>query len=177
MEGEEQIIRRAKHGDLRAFHELIEAHGQYAYRVAYGLLGSAADAEDAVQETFLAAFKSIGRFESRSSFRTWLIGILSRQASLVRRKRPRMRVVRDDDEERTSRESTASDAQMDIAEMLQQLPDEQRQVLVLRELQHLSYDEIATALGIPKGTVESRLYRARAQLKLRLSGYEDGSRT
>lgn len=175
MEGEEQIIRRARHGDLRAFHELIEAHGQYAYRVAYGLLGSAADAEDAVQETFLAAFKSIGRYEARSSFRTWLIGILTRQAALVRRKRPRMRLV--SDQAGTGSETAASDAQMDIAGVLQQLPEEQRQVLVLRELQHMSYDEIATTLGIPKGTVESRLYRARAQLKLRLSGYEDGSRT
>lgn len=175
QEGEEQIIRRARHGDVRAFHELIEAHGRYAFGVAHGLLGSVADAEDAVQETFLAAFKGIGRYDARSSFRTWLIGILTRQAALLRRKRPaKLRLVSDYDEiGAQDKAGHASDVKMDIAAVLQQLPDDFREVLVLRELQHMSYEEIAAALEIPKGTVESRLHRARHALKTKLTAYAD----
>ena len=175
MEGEEQIVHRAKHGDLRAFHELIEAHGQYAFGVAYKLLGSTQDAEDVVQETFLAALKSVGRFEGRSSFRTWLIQILARQAALYRRKRPsQMRLA--GGQSIAGDASQSSDTQMDVSEAIGGLPDEHRQILVLRELEHMDYQQLATVLGIPKGTVESRLYRARQMLKAKLRAYEDESK-
>ena len=167
---ETQLIDRASRGEEAAFHQLVDQNAAYLFRAAYGLLGSRADAEDVVQETFLAAYRSLAKFAGRSSLRTWLMSILINQAALIRRKRKGvLRLAADFEHEdvRGAPLTSAVDARIDVARMLADLSAEYREVLVLRECQGLSYQEIAQALHIPAGTVESRLFRARQELRKR----------
>ena len=131
-----------------------------------------------MQDTFLAAFEGIGRYERRASFKTWLLAILMRQAGRLRRyKNIRKTEVFDE----TSVPDTQGnggvrlqenhESRLDAHTMLESLSPEHRAVLVLRELQGLSYNEIAQALNLPRGTVESRLFRARAVLRERFHDY------
>jgi RNA polymerase sigma-70 factor (ECF subfamily) len=151
---------------------IVDRHGRYLTRVALTLCGNAADAEDLVQETFVAALTS--RFRGESAARTWLVQILVRQNALLRRKRGRERgTPMPGESERSTVRSSASgtDAKLDLAQMLEGLSPDQRDVIVLRELEGLSYEEMAAALHVPRGTVESRLHRARATLKQLFTGY------
>jgi RNA polymerase sigma-70 factor (ECF subfamily) len=152
------------------------------YRLAYMLIGSAADAEDVLQETWAGAFKSLRRFEGRSTVRTWLTRILTTQVALWRRKR-RGGIVSLDDAPGAEADalprpeasaSRQSDWQADLTVALAKLTIDHREVIVLREVEGLSYDEIAEALRVPRGTVESRLHRARGELRKHLSAYVVG---
>ncbi len=159
------LLSRIKWGNDAAFRELVARHGRYLYGIAHAMVNNRSDAEDVMQETLAAALKASHRGES--SVRTWLVGILVRQAALLRRKRKRFAR---EGEVRREEASVASpqeavDARIDVATMLSRLSAEHREVIVLRELQGMSYDEIAFALELPRGTVESRLHRAREQLK------------
>jgi len=177
-----ELVRQIKKGNKSAFAQLAAAQGRSLFRLAYSLLGSAADAEDVVQETMLAAINQIHSFEGRSSVGTWLASILIFKASKVRRsRRVRWAVPIDRAGENTLEQdsrlhaaatTTAVDRHVDVAAMLETLSDEHRQVLVLRELQQLSYEEISQILKVPGGTVMSRLHRARQQLKERFGEYE-----
>lgn len=161
---DEQLLHRSQRGSQDAFAEIVRRHGQYLYGVAHALLGDPFDAEDAVQEALLAATSA--DFRGDSTVRTWLVGITVRQAGMLRRKRFRWR--RKPPQPRQTQQPDASaavDARIDLATMLNRLPMEQRDVIILRELEHMSYDQIAQVLDIPRGTVESRLHRARAQLR------------
>lgn len=172
LESEQDLIRQAASGDARAFHRLVDAHGAYLFAIACAMLGKGPDAEDAVQDTFLAAMKGLKRFEGRSALRTWLVSILVRQVAVLRRKRRFWEVV--DLEavvDRSASARQAADAKMDVMHVLQQLSPEHRGVLVMRELEGMTYEEIAVALGVPKGTVESRLYRARQEIKARFGEF------
>lgn len=148
------------------FEGLVDRYAQELYGLAYSMLGNGADAEDALQETFLAAFRGLGRFEGRSSLRTWLTGILVRQVALVRRRggrRAAAPVVPGDAAVCGGEAGVA--AKHDAAALLAALSPEHRDVLVLREMRGMSYKEISEVLGVPRGTVESRLHRARAALR------------
>lgn len=148
--------------------------------MACSVLGNASDAEDVLQETFLGAFNRLSAFEGRSSIKTWLVRILLNHASKFRRSR-RVRKTDSlpdqigpksgDEKYAASSPAAAVESQVDVTEMLQTLSREHREVIVLRELQQMSYDEISEALRIPRGTVESRLHRARQELKRRYEGY------
>ena len=152
-----------------AFRELLQQHAGYLFGVARAMVRSNADAEDLVQETFLGALK--GRFRAESSLRTWLVGILVRQANMLRRSRwHRNRPMSLNVENEIGdpvEPSSGTDAKLDLARLLEELSPEHRQVIVLRELQGLSYDEMTEILKVPRGTVESRLHRAREQLRLK----------
>jgi RNA polymerase sigma-70 factor (ECF subfamily) len=168
-----ELLRRSYAGDPSAFEALVERHARYLTGIALGLCDrNLADAEDVVQETFVAALTS--RFRGESSAKTWLVQILVRRAALLRRTRkhePR-RSAAGGEVERTSRsDSPGVDSKLDLAEMLAGLPPDQRQVIVLRELEGLSYEEMARTLHVPRGTVESRLHRARVALKELFRGY------
>ena len=160
-------------GDEAAFRALVDGQARYLFGVAHALTGNAADAEDLVQETFLGALK--GRFRGQSSVRTWLVGILVRQAGMLWRSRRRRReeplTAPDGGAALQLAHSAEPDARLDLSTMLQELSAEHRAVIVLRELQGLSYEEMAAALGVPRGTVESRLHRAREELRRRFGGY------
>jgi RNA polymerase sigma-70 factor (ECF subfamily) len=170
-----ELLRRSPN-DPAAYRELVGRHARYLYGIAYSMSGNAADAEDLVQETFAATLTS--HFRGEAAVRTWLVQILVRRAAMLRRgrKHPAVagRIGLSDELEPAKRPASAvagTDAKLDLAVMLETLSPEHRQVIVLREVEGLSYDEMAAALGVPRGTVESRLHRARAELRRRFEGY------
>lgn len=163
-----ELLQQINAGEHKAFDELLRRHGAYLYGVAHSLLGHAADAEDVVQESLMAAIG--GGYRGEASVKTWLVAIVVRQAGMLRRKHFRhlMRLTRSGEHaghhDRPS-DVAAVDARLDLATMLRELSMEHRQVIVLRELEQMSYAEIAEALHLPRGTVESRLHRAREELR------------
>ena len=137
------------------------------------MVGNAIDAEDVLQEAMAGAYRGLAKFESRSSAKTWLTRIVITQAAKFRRKRRRdPKEPVDESIGANDRSGSAVDARLDLQAALSKLSPEHRQVLVLREIEQLSYDEIADVLKIARGTVESRLFRARGELKRRLGAYE-----
>ncbi|MFO7957851.1 MAG: RNA polymerase sigma factor [Candidatus Brocadiia bacterium] len=171
---DEQLLRQARQGDTAAFHELIDRHGENLFRLAYSLVGNRADAEDVAQETLMGAFEYMHGFEERSSVKTWLTRILMRQAARCHRRRGRKH-----EEPIGTPDAWADDAppdesarrRMDVRGALDRLSPDHREVVVLREFEGMSYSEMAEALDVPQGTVESRLYRARQELKTLLRDY------
>jgi len=175
-----ELLRSAGRGDENAFRELVDRHARYLHGIAYSLTQNPSDAEDVVQETFVALLKS--KFREESTVRTWLVQILVRRAALLRRSKHRKLSLAAPEEARNEASVAAkgsavagSDARLDLAVMLEVLSPEHRQVIVLREIEGMTYDEMATALEVPRGTVESRLHRARAELRERFKGYLQGS--
>ena len=181
------LVRAAGRGDDRAFHALIDRHGPRLLRLARSLCGNAADAEDVLQETFVGAFRGLRRFEGRSSVRTWLSRILVTQVAVQRRRGGRHRHLSLSAAEARADEggadapspaaggpagASAADSRMDLDAAIQSLSPDHREVVVLREIEGMSYEEIAEVLGVPRGTVESRLHRARLELRRRLTAYQ-----
>jgi len=178
-----ELIKQAAEGDSGAFHALADRHAAELFRLALSLAATRADAEDIVQETFLGAYRGMRKFDARASVKTWLKRILVRQAARTwnksRASRKALALEAVDAEPRPSaasvREGMATggvDRKIDIAAVLKTLPREYREILVLREFEQMSYTEIAESLGVPQGTVESRLHRARTELKSRLQSYK-----
>lgn len=172
-----ELLNRAVHGGEQAFHELVDRYADELYRLALVMLRRPADAEDVLQETFLGAFKSMKRFEGRSSVRTWLTRILMNQVAMRRRDRARHQAMsgnRDEALTTAARPDTAPGAawRMDLEQALERMSEEHRSVIVMREVQGLSYEEIADVLSVPRGTVESRLHRARRALRELLVDYK-----
>jgi RNA polymerase sigma-70 factor, ECF subfamily len=180
------LARAAAGGDAQAFHALIDRHIADMFRLALSLSGRRADAEDICQETLIGAFKGVRRFDGRSAFKTWLTRILLRQAAKNWKKNQRKSAISLDatggsnDSGGESRNRLIepqspvkdTDAAMDLMDVISRLGPDHQQVVILRELQGLSYEEIAKTLEIPCGTVESRLYRARAELRKMLKDYD-----
>ena len=166
-------MRKARRGDEAAFHEMEDRYGAALYRLAFSMVGNAADADDVLQETFMGALKAMYGFEERASVKTWLTRILVRQAARRHRSRGRSKVVASGDPsaEAVARQGADSGVKMDVMAAVDALPPDHREVIVLRELQGMSYEEIADVLAVPRGTVESRLYRARQALRERLRDY------
>ena len=176
-ESDESLLARACAGEGAAFHELADRHAERLFRLAFRLVGEVQAAEDVVQNTLLGAFRGMRAFEGRSTVKTWLSSILSRQAARYHRSRARRTAIsleeggagRDDAAGALASED--ADRRMDVHEALRQLSPEHREIVVLREFEGMSYAEMAAALGVPQGTVESRLHRARQDLKTMLRGY------
>ena len=172
-----QLLRRIRNGDHAAFHGLVNQYAQYLFGLAYSLVGNSADAEDVLQETYAGAFRGLVSFKGRSSIKTWLTQILIRQVARHRRSQARHKVISMDVElaanpqQNVSSAAYIADAKMDVEDAIQLLSPAHREVVVFRELKGLSYDEIAEVLGLPRGTVESRLFRARQHLKQLLKDY------
>ncbi len=172
---EVELLDRIHRGDDRAFGELVRGHGGYLYGVARALVRDEHEAHDVVQETFTAVLSS--RFRGDSALRTWLVGIAVRQAAMARRKRrPWLRLWRPPEDESdppapvSEAGQAAVEARLDLTVLLDRLSPEHREVIVLRELEGMSYEEMASLLGVPRGTVESRLHRARQQLRQGIEG-------
>jgi RNA polymerase sigma-70 factor (ECF subfamily) len=175
-----ELVRRTQRNDAAALDELVDRHAPDLFALAISIVGNRPDAEDAVQETLVGAVKGLAAFESRSSVKTWLTKVLIRQIARGRRGRrtePLEETEPADDHAGARPADSTSPAtqverRLDVQMMLQTLSIEHREVLVLRELQGMSYSEIADAMDVPRGTVESRLHRAREQLRQRFAGYE-----
>jgi RNA polymerase sigma-70 factor (ECF subfamily) len=168
-----ELLRKAAHGDMQAFHALIDRHSQRLFRLAVSLVGNAADAEDVLQEASIGAFRGLGRFEERSSVGTWLTRILVLQAAKWRRdkKRSKAAALKEGDDTGVAGGSGGVDARIDLQAALKLLSPEHREILVLREFEQMGYEEMAAVLGVPRGTVESRLHRARGELRDKLKAY------
>jgi len=173
------LVRAAQGGDPAAFTELVRRYQRSIYRVAYALTRNASDADDLAQETFVRAYQAIGRFRVGEPLYPWLARIATNLAfSLFRRRRRRPETpleplveagqqwgVEDDPAERVEQDERVRHLEAAFAE----LKPEHQTILALRVVEEQSYDAIATTLGVPVGTVMSRLSRARAELKARLA--------
>ena len=173
-----ELLRKAARGDGKAFHVLTDRHAPELFRLAASLSATRADAEDVVQETLIGAYQGLKRFDGRSSVKTWLKRILVRQAARQwnRGKRRRnMLPIEAADAAPSANQGQSGpisvDRRLDVAAVLRTLGAEHREVLVMREFDQMSYAEIAQVLETPIGTVESRLHRARAELRGKLKGY------
>lgn len=174
-EEESSIIARVAGGDREAFDTLVRRHSPRLLRMTFALVGNQQDAEDLMQEAFAKAFFKIQSFSGRSSFFTWLYRITVNQSISNRRKRrlesTHQSVAWDDAPPPTDAQATA-DTALQTAEEIERvrcaiaaLEEDRRIVLVLRDIEGLDYAEIAEVLAIPKGTVRSRLHRARGDLQ------------
>lgn len=160
------LIERARSGDTDAFGALVAARLERTLRMARAILGSEPDALDAVQEAFLAAWVHLATLRDPSRFDAWLNQTLANRCRDVLRRRGRVREIAIDDLQ-LSRPDPAS-ASIDRAALLaafDRLSVPSRQLLVFRHLEDLSIDEIGVRLGIPAGTVKSRLFAARRALE------------
>jgi RNA polymerase sigma-70 factor (ECF subfamily) len=176
---EARLVRRARDGDADAYGELVTMHQAAAFRVAYLLLGSVADAEDAAQEGFVRAYLALSRFRDGEPLRPWLLQVVGNEARNRRRARGRRdgMLARAVTAFRGStgvealppeRQALAGEARAEVHEALATLDEGERQVVVCRYLLELSEAETAAALGIPAGTVKSRLHRGLRRLRDRL---------
>ena len=168
------LIGRARDGDVRAYGELVERYRDLAFRTAYLITRSAADAEDAAQEAFVKAYYALGRFRTQSPFRPWILRIVANEArnrarSARRREGLALRVAGDRPSggAAPSPEAAALDRERDEALLaaMAQLSEADRQILTCRYLLDLSEAETADTLGIRRGTVKSRLSRALGRLR------------
>ncbi len=178
---EREMMTRIRAGDKTACDDCIREHSPAVYRLVLRLLGDREEAEDAVQETFLSAFKAIDRFDGRSGVSTWLYRIAYNTALMrLRRRRPDAVPVEEAIEPDEGspvphalvdwcclpeRELEKAEVRAEITRAIRELPAKLRAVFVMRELEELSTAATAQALGLSEETVKTRLRRARLQLK------------
>jgi RNA polymerase sigma-70 factor (ECF subfamily) len=180
------LVRRCARRDLGAIQQVVVANNQRLFRAAWSILKSRPDAEEAVQAGYLAAFANIGAFEGRSALSTWLTRIVVNEALGRKRADQRRRshleregvAMMDDYRDSLMRGSAAEAPDSTVAreqirklleEAVADLPDPFRTVFVLREIEGMTSEETAEILGIPAGTVKTRLFRGRRRLKERLA--------
>ena len=174
-----QLVDRLRRGDPRAFEELVIAYQHRVFGVALRMLGSRAEAEEAAQEVFLRAHRAIADFRGDAKLSTWLYAIASRLC-MNRLTSGERRVLREGEETLAripsghaspADELERSERDAALHRAIAELSDERRMVVVLRDLEGLSYEEIASALDLELGTVRSRLHRARMDLKEKLERF------
>jgi len=179
---EKLLIEKSIQGDSESFEKLILSCEKKVYNIALKILGNEADAYDAAQDTFIKVYKNLENFKGNSSFSTWVYRITSNVClDIIRKNKNKKNTVSidkeiefDDSDATFEIEDRNADTEEKILEKersealhkaLSRLNPEQREILVLREFQNLSYDEIANVLNIGTGTVKSKISRARAALK------------
>lgn len=161
------LVQEALEGDQKAFMLLVEPHLPSAYRIAVGMLRSEADAEDAVQEAVLKAWRHFGRYRRGSDIRPWLFTIVANECRSQRRSRWWSVIRRPEATDDMVDETPSVDAAtMDLRRALYQLPHDQRFVLILHYYLDLPYEEVAQTLGISTKAAKSRIYRAVTRLRL-----------
>ena len=170
-----ELVERAQRGDLGAYEELVNRYQGIAFRTAYVVAGSAADAEEAAQDGFVKAFRALGRFRRGAPFRPWLLEIVGNEArnrrrSAGRRERLALRAAAEEGPSggaAPSPEATllASEDRRHLLDAVNTLRDDDRLVITCRYFLELSEEETATALGVRLGTVKSRTSRALERLR------------
>ncbi len=176
---ESQLIQAARRGDVHAFNDLVLSYQDMAFTVAYRILGHPDAAADAAQEAFIAAFQKLHQLRGQQ-FKSWLMRIVTNACyDELRRQRRRPATSLDDlyetqiandlslhsHEESPEQYAQRTELQAAIQECLNALPDDQRVVAVLSDVEEYAYHEIAAITGWPVGTVKSRLSRARSRLR------------
>ena len=174
---EAELVARAKRGEQEAYEEIVRRHQTIAFRTAWVITGSAADAEEAAQDAFVKAHAALGRFREGSPLRPWLLAIVANEArnrakAAGRRERLALRVA---EESRPGGAVTSPQAARretphrdDLLAALTHLPDSDRQAIACRYFLDLSEKETAAVLGCARGTVKSRLSRALGRLRERM---------
>ena len=183
MSSEKALVQKAKTGDRDAFAALVSAYEGKIYNLALRYLGNREDAMDASQEVFLRVFRFLPGFQEESGFSTWIyrIGVNVCKDMLAKRAKRGELSLELPDEEEDYRTAEVADSRYDpeaiveqadlresLAEAIGQLPQQQREMIVLRDIQGLSYEEIGQVLSLEAGTVKSRLSRARENLRKKL---------
>jgi RNA polymerase sigma-70 factor (ECF subfamily) len=187
------LVEQSRRGDVAAFENLARLYKDKIHSYICRMAGHPSEAEDLTQEVFVRAFQSVAKFRGASSFQTWLYRIATNICvdALRRRKREERHAysldepVTTDDREmdrevpdtgpRPDAALETTELQAEVHRVIAGLSDKLRAVIVLFDLQGLSYEEIAETVGCPVGTVKSRLFNARMQLRDRLKAYVEGS--
>ena len=176
LRDEATLLERHRQGDAEAFGELYQQFEKMVYNLALRMSGNASDAEDITQETFVRAYRHLGKFKGRSSLKTWIfrIALNCSNTRLRRRGKHISRQVDDGeaeldrvrDEKRSPEEMmVATDLSAAVRDGLERLPDHYREAVLLRDFEDMTYSEIAVVLGVRIGTVRSRIARGREQLR------------
>ncbi|HEY2153689.1 MAG TPA: sigma-70 family RNA polymerase sigma factor [Vicinamibacterales bacterium] len=177
------VLARARQGDNDAFRALVEQHSRSAFRLAFRMMGNEQDAEDVVQESFLRAYRQLGRFESRANFGTWLYRIVANcSVDLMRSKQARHDQVRGDslddataaelpDANLAGPDRLAQSAEIDrrVQAALRELSPLERAAFTLRHYEGRSIDEISTALGLGTSAAKHSVFRAVRKLRVALA--------
>lgn len=183
---ERALLRRLRDRDERAFRELIDAHRDRVFNITYRMLGQREEAEEIAQEVFITVFKTIDTFREESKFSTWLYRVTvnhcKNRIKYLARRHDRERDELDETAQETNGATGAplaiarpdralAGAQLEalMQEAIAKLDDDQRVVVILRDVEDLSIEEICEITGLPDGTVKSRLHRARLVLRKRLA--------
>lgn len=187
-EEENELIEKVKHGDGNAFEPLVLENQKNVYNLALKMVGNEEDAFDVSQDAFMKAFNNLGKFRGESKFSVWLYRLTTNVCLdflRSKKRKPYISLTQGDenDEEREllipddrfspEYEFDKHELRQSINKGLKQLPEDYRSILLLREIDGLSYDEISQALKLETGTVKSRLFRARKKLCSIL--YADGN--
>ncbi len=190
MQADATLIQRAQANDRAAFNEIVLRYKSKVYNYISRMVPSAADAEDLTQETFVRAYISIRSFQSRASLNTWLFRIATNLCVDFSRKRKNqvatlsLSPVEEEGESQRDIPDWAFDPQKTLLNKelgvrleaaLAKLPEKLRTVVLLYDLEGLSYEEISVVVGAPLGTVKSRIFNARTQLRDALSPYLKGT--
>lgn len=191
MHADTALVQRAQANDRAAFNEIVLRYKSKVYNYIFRMVHNALDAEDLTQETFVRAYLSIRSFQSRASLNTWLFRIATNLCIDYSRKAKKtpwqVSLSQEDTEEGGDQEYDLPDSAFDpqnallnkelgrrLEDAIAALPDKLRTVLLLFDVEGLSYDEIAEIVGCPLGTVKSRLFNARSAVRQRLTPYLQG---
>ncbi len=178
------LIERCLAGDQAAWDQIVRQHWRKVFNLAYKFVGRHDEAEDLTQDIFLKIFKALHTFDRRANFQTWLISIsrnlcIDHYRSVRKERQTIAREVDTGDLQPASTDRTPyaaaehQDLRATLREALQTLPVTLRTAVILRDLQELSYQEIADRLGLPEGTVKSRINRGRIELAHQLRRLQD----
>lgn len=176
---ERKLIERASGGDPSAFNLLMEAHERRMYAVALRMCGNREDAQDCLQEAMLRVYRAIGSFKGQSTFATWVYRItMNTCLDELRRKKNKQSTSLDslldmgwspaDEGNTPEKHALREETRKCLYGAIRELPEDMRAAVVLRDLQGLSYEEIAQALDINVGTIKSRISRGREKLREKL---------
>ncbi len=178
---DQKLIQSCLNGEIEAFSQLVEKYQDRLCRSLYRITGSTHDSAEIAQEAFVLAYQKLNTFKGHSAFYSWLYRIAFNTAISQKRKKKRptssLESIREnsgvepvDDHPESSPEYRMEQAEKQklVQEALNSLPDEFRDVLVLKEMDGLKYEEISEIVGCPVGTVRSRIHRARAELRIKL---------
>ncbi|RMD98148.1 MAG: sigma-70 family RNA polymerase sigma factor [Calditrichaeota bacterium] len=184
---DEELIERFQQGDINAFEQIVKRYKDQLLNFIYRFVGNQEQAEDILQETFLRVYRNRHAYRRVAKFSTWIYTIAGNLARTELRKRKRRRLfslsdlgVEEDKDYEVSDEEFNPEAHVDsifhdeiIQKEINRLSPKFREVIILRDIQELSYDEISKILRVPIGTVKSRVNRARLRLQSRLKKYLD----